>query len=155
MNAFFWWLLNIGVPIAGPVCMLGLFSVTHGKGLARLLIYESLKGGQLLWSAIAISATAIYESATALERQAGPAPIFELAIAAFLMIAFTCSMLVMLVTLKQHDDRALALVCRGTQGAPWPLSTGMRLPEDATVSTSVWLTGAAALLFGALHTIVS
>ncbi|HVW49218.1 MULTISPECIES: hypothetical protein [unclassified Trinickia] len=154
MNAFFWWLLNIGVPIAGPVCMLGLFSVTHGKGVARLLIYESLKGGQLLWSAIAISATAIYESATVLERRAGPAPLFELAIAAFLMIAFTCSMLVMLVTLKQHDDRTLAYARRRTQAA-WPLSTDLRLPEDATVSTSVWLTGAAALLFGALHMIVS
>lgn len=155
MNAFLWWLLNIGVPIVGPILMLGLFAVTHGKALARLLIYESIKGGQLLWSAIAISAAAVYESTTALEREAGPAVLLELAIVAFLMIAFACSMLVMLVTLKQHDDRSFACSRHTGSAITWPRSTAGPLPENATVSASLWLTAGAALLFGALHMIVS
>lgn len=155
MNAFFWWLLNIGVPIAGPILMLGLFAVTHGKALARLLIYESIKGGQLLWSAIAISAAAVYESTTALERGAGPTALLELAIVAFLMIGFACSMLVMLVTLKQHDDRSIAFPRRSGSAALWPRPADHALSENATVSASVGLTAGAALLFGALHMIVS
>lgn len=155
MNAFFWWLLNIGVPIAGPILMLGLFAVTHGQALARLLIYESIKSGQLLWSAIAISASAVYESATALERQTGPAPLLELAIAAFLVIAFACSMLVMLVTLKQHGDRSFALRRRTGGAGAWPGLADTHLPENGTISASIWLTAGASLLFGALHIIVS
>lgn len=157
MNAFFWWLLNIGVPIAGPILMLGLFSVTHGKAVAHLLIVESIKGGQLLWSAIAISAAALYEGATALEREPGPAPLLELAVTAFLLIAFACSMLVMLITIKQHDDRSRAPSRHFRQagaraGAFTPRSP---FPDTAAVTASLWLTGAAALLFGALHMSVS
>jgi len=158
MNAFFWWLLNIGVPIAGPIFMLGLFSVTHGKPVARQLIYESIKGGQLLWSAIAISAAAIYESATALERKTAPLALLELAISVFLTIAFACSILVMIVTLKHHDDRVFSAARRaGRTRGTW-LGAAGRQPsamEGATVSASVWLTATAALLFGAMHIIVS
>jgi hypothetical protein len=159
MNAFFWWLLNIGVPIAGPILMLGLFSVTHGKAVARQLIVESIKGGQLLWSAIAISAAALYEGATALEREPGPAPLLELAVTTFLLIAFACSMLVMLITIKHHDDRLRApsaylnLSGKGARAAG--LAPRSPFPETAAVTASIWLTGAAALLFGALHMVVS
>jgi hypothetical protein len=157
MNAFFWWLLNIGVPIAGPILMLGLFSVTHGKAVARLLIVESIEGGQLLWSAIAISAAALYEGATALEREPGPAPLLELAVTTFLLIAFACSMLVMLITLKHHDDRSRAASRPfNRDGArTGALVAGSPFPETAAVTASIWLTGAAALLYGALHLIVS
>lgn len=157
MNAFFWWLLNIGVPIAGPILMLGLFSVTHGKAVARLLIVESIKGGQLLWSAIAISAAALYEGATALEREPGPAPLLELAVTAFLLIAFACSMLVMLITIKHHDDRSRAPSghLRGKGARASALAPASPFPETAAVTASIWLTGAAALLFGALHMVVS
>jgi hypothetical protein len=108
MDLFFWLLLNLGVPIVGPIFILALFSVTHGKALARQLIFASIAEGQLFWSAIALSAAAIYEVTAALEQQKGRTPFLELAIAAFGLIAFTCSILVMLATLKAYSDRSAA-----------------------------------------------
>lgn len=134
--------------------MLALFSVTHGKAVARLLIVESIRGGQLLWSTIAMSAAAVYEAATALEREPGPAPLLELAVTAFVLIAFACSMLVMLITVKHHDDRSRPLRGRTYGVAAGALVAGSPFPETAAVGASIWLTGAAALLFGALHMIV-
>jgi hypothetical protein len=62
------------------VSLLALFSLTHGCGVARQLIVESVRGGQLLWSAISLSAAAIYEAITLLEVR-GATPMLELSIA--------------------------------------------------------------------------
>ncbi|MGF7135009.1 hypothetical protein P3T40_006515 [Paraburkholderia sp. EB58] len=48
MDLFFWLLLNLCVPLAGPVSLLALFSLTHGYGVARELIVESVRGGRLV-----------------------------------------------------------------------------------------------------------
>jgi hypothetical protein len=69
MNLFFWFLLTIGAPIVGPVFTLALAAATHGYAVARQLIIESVKDGQLLWSTMALSASAIYEAVTALEAR--------------------------------------------------------------------------------------
>jgi hypothetical protein len=154
MNLFFWLLLNLGVPIAGPIFMLTLFSVTHGKALARRLIVESVAKGQLLWSAIALSAAAIYELATALENQRGLTSFLELAIAAFTLIAFTCSILVTLATLKDYSERLARDEAEPPAGIPRIAMNSIHSSPAATLKVSIWLTATAAFLFAALHTYV-
>jgi hypothetical protein len=68
MNLFFWMLLNLGVPIAGPIFTLALVAPTHGWRVAKTLIAASVKDGQLFWCAIGLCAAAVYEAVTALER---------------------------------------------------------------------------------------
>lgn len=66
MTYFLWWLLNVGVPILGPILILAPVAISHGKPIAKQMIFESVKDGQLFWSAIALSAAAIFELTTAL-----------------------------------------------------------------------------------------
>lgn len=153
MDLFFWLLLNLGVPIAGPLFMLALFAVTHGKAVARQLVVESVKNGQLFWSAIALSAAAIYEAAAALEGRKGPVPLLELAIAVFSLIAFTSSILVMLATLKGYGDRTAASDVTVSPAGP-PVVAIPSLSSSA-VGVSIWLTGGTLFLFGLLHAYVS
>jgi hypothetical protein len=136
-----------------------LLSVTHGKALARQLIFASIADGQLFWSAIALSAAAIYEVTAALEQQKGRTPFLELAIAAFGLIAFTCSILVMSATLKAYSDRSAAKDAGSKWMAGIPQASGASTHSsfsatvfNATVKVSIWLTGMAAPLFAALHT---
>jgi hypothetical protein len=99
MDFFFWLLLNLAAPIVGPVFTLALVAVTHGYAVARQLIVESVKDGQLLWSAIALSASATYEAVAALEAR-GAVPVLEFCIAVFGATAFACSVIVMTATIK-------------------------------------------------------
>lgn len=54
MNLFFWMLLNLGVPIVGPVFTLALVAPAHGWTVAKELIADSIKDGQLFWCAIGV-----------------------------------------------------------------------------------------------------
>ncbi|MFL9953466.1 hypothetical protein PQR25_27545 [Paraburkholderia nemoris] len=54
MNLFFWMLLNLGVPIVGPIFTLALVAPTHGWRVAKALIAASVKDGQLFWCAIGL-----------------------------------------------------------------------------------------------------
>jgi hypothetical protein len=107
MDLFFWLLLNLCVPLAGPVSLLALFSLTHGCGVARQLIVESVRGGQLLWSAISLSAAAIYEAITLLEVR-GATPMLELSIAVHCFIGCACATLIMIMTTADHEERHFA-----------------------------------------------
>ncbi|WNC88242.1 hypothetical protein RI103_10885 [Paraburkholderia sp. FT54] len=75
MNLFFWMLLNLGVPIIGPIFTLALVVPAHGWHVAKTLIAGSVKDGQLFWCAIGLFASAIYEAVTALERGRGEASV--------------------------------------------------------------------------------
>ena len=75
MNLFLWMLLNLGVPIVGPIFTLALVAPTHGWRVAKTLIAASVKDGQLFWCAIGLCAAAVYEAVTALERGSGVVPI--------------------------------------------------------------------------------
>ncbi|MFL9890323.1 hypothetical protein [Paraburkholderia sp. RL17-381-BIF-C] len=52
MNLFFWMLLNLGVPIIGPIFTLTLVAPAHGWRVAKALIAGSVKDGQLFWCAM-------------------------------------------------------------------------------------------------------
>jgi hypothetical protein len=136
MTYFLWLLLNLGVPILGPFCILAPVAVSHGRAVAKQMMFESVKDGQLLWSAIAVAAAAIYELCTSLAKENGvsnlaavtshaatapqgaSAPVeaasglstttLELTIIFFSLIAFYSALLVMLATLKSYNDRKLA-----------------------------------------------
>jgi hypothetical protein len=104
MDLFFWLLLNLYVPITGPVSMLALVSFTHGYGVARQLIVESVRGGQLLWSSISLCAAGIYEAIIAMEMK-GAKPVLELAITVYCFVACVSSILVMQMTVADHGER--------------------------------------------------
>ncbi len=106
MNLFFWTLLNLGVPIIGPIFTLVLIAPTHGWRVAMALVAGSVKDGQLFWCAIGLCATAIYEAVTALERRGAEVPMLALCIVGFCLGAFSCSIVAMLVCLNGYQDKA-------------------------------------------------
>ena len=145
MNLFFWMLLNLGVPIIGPIFTLALVAPTHGWRVARALITASVKDGQLFWCAIGLCAAAVYEAVTALERGSGEVPVLESAIVGFCMLAFSCSIVVMSALINAHHDRA-STIARNRQARS---VTGSL--SRVAIGTSIFATSVAAVLFVILH----
>jgi hypothetical protein len=145
MNLFFWMLLNLGVPIVAPIFTLALVAPTHGWRVAKALIAASVKDGQLFWCAIGLCAAAVYEAVTALERGSGVVPALESALAAFCLLAFACSIIVMSALVNLHHDTA-GTFARNRQKR---LAAGI-LPR-AVIGASIFVTSIAAVLFALLH----
>ncbi|MFL9915612.1 hypothetical protein PQR75_09485 [Paraburkholderia fungorum] len=145
MNLFFWMLLNLGVPIVGPIFTLALAAPTHGWRVAKALIAASVKDGQLFWCAIGLCAAAVYEAVTALEVGRGGMPILEGAIAGFCMLAFACSSIVMLSLVNAHHAEATPCIRDGQKR----FVTGA-LSRTAIV-ISILTTSLSAVLFVILH----
>ncbi|ALE54598.1 hypothetical protein P0D87_01050 [Paraburkholderia sp. RL17-368-BIF-A] len=145
MNLFFWMLLNLGVPIVGPVFTLALVAPAHGWTVAKELIADSIKDGQLFWCAIGLCAAGVYELVTALEQGSAAAPILESGIVAFCLLAFACSIVVMTCLLSAYYDRIATVVSyhrsRAGGGNFSPMAIGF----------SIVLTCITAVLFVILH----
>ncbi|HEX3379054.1 MAG TPA: hypothetical protein VHU21_04520 [Paraburkholderia sp.] len=145
MNLFFWILLNLAVPIAGPIFTLALVAPAYGWRVARTMIAASVKDGQLFWCAIGLCAAAIYEAVTALEQGSREASMLALGIVGFCGLAFVCSMIVMSSLLKVRHDRLDATFDEPQiQFADGPFSR-------IAISTSIFVTWLSAFLFAALH----
>ncbi|MFM0413991.1 hypothetical protein [Paraburkholderia aromaticivorans] len=145
MNLFFWMLLNLGVPIIGPIFTLTLVAPAHGWRVAKALIAGSVKDGQLFWCAIGLLASTVYEAVTALERGRGEASVLAHWVAGLCVMAFTCSSLVMSGLVNPHSRRA-------RQGAPRRNSLfadGSFSPTEIVLS--VFFTVIAAALLASLH----
>ncbi|CAB3713293.1 hypothetical protein LMG24238_04327 [Paraburkholderia sediminicola] len=148
MNLFFWILLNLGVPIVGPIFTLALVAPTHGWRVAKTLIAASVKDGQLFWCAIGLCAAAVYEAVTALERGSGVMPMLEGAIAGFCILAFACSNMVMSSLVNTcHDQTATCIRERRKRCATGALSRVARV----AIATSIFATSLAATLLVILH----
>ena len=98
-------LLNLGVPIVGPIFTLALVAPAHGWHLAKTLIATSVKDGQLFWCAIGLCASAVYEVVTALERGSHEVSLLAFSLVGFCMMAFVCSTVVMSCSLSGWHDR--------------------------------------------------
>ncbi|MGF6899602.1 hypothetical protein P3T22_000844 [Paraburkholderia sp. GAS348] len=138
-------LLNLGVPIVGPIFTLALVAPTHGWRVAKTLIAVSVKDGQLFWCAIGLCAAAVYEAVTALERGSGAAPTLAFAIVGFCMLAFSCSNIVMSASVNAHHDRAAPIACNRQT----PFVSGSLSP--VAIGASIFTTSVAAVLFAILH----
>lgn len=145
MNLFFWTLLNLGVPIFGPIFTLALVAPAHGWRVAKALIAASVKDGQLFWCAIGVCAAAIYEAVAALERGGGAMATLALAIVGFCMLAFACSTIVMssLVSAR-HERMATCILDRQKRFVVGSLSR-------VAIGVSILATSIAALFFAILH----
>lgn len=151
MNLFFWLLLNVVVPVIGPIFTLALVAPTHGWRVARLLIAAAVKSGQLFWCAIGLSAAAIYEAVTALQQGMGAAPLLELGIVGWCLLAFACSIFVMSGAVKADHDEAggMTLVALPESGAL--RAAGGAPLSAAAIRLSIWATAVAAGMFAFLH----
>jgi hypothetical protein len=138
-------LLNLGVPIVGPIFTLALVAPAHGWHVAKTLIAASVKDGQLFWCAIGLCASAVYEVVTALERGSHEVSLLAFSIVGFCMVAFSCSIVVLLCSLSVWDERLSATVSNGTaQGARVTWSRN-------AIGLSSLLTFAVAITFAILH----
>lgn len=145
MNLFFWTLLNLGVPIVGPIFTLALVAPTHGWRVAKRLIAASVQDGQLFWCAIGLCAAAVYEAVNALERGSGVAAILALAIVGFCVLAFVCSTIVMSSLVNAHHERmATCIHDRQKRFVAGALSR-------VAIGISILTTSLAAILFASLH----
>ncbi|MFM0692746.1 hypothetical protein SCB29_19110 [Paraburkholderia sp. SIMBA_055] len=145
MNLFFWMLLNLGVPIVGPVFTLALVAPAHGWTVAKELIADSIKDGQLFWCAIGLCAAGVYELVTALEQGSAAAPIMESGIVAFCLLAFACSIVVMTCLLSTRYARPAAASNSDTA------RPAARTFSRTAIGCSIASTCAAALLLAILH----
>ncbi|OAJ54086.1 hypothetical protein A6V36_27920 [Paraburkholderia ginsengiterrae] len=145
MNLCFWMVLNLGVPIIGPIFTLVLVAPAHGWRVAKTLIAGSVKDGQLFWCANGLCASAGYEVVTTLERGSGEVSLLVLCLAGLCVLGFICSSCVMLGLVNAHYGRLEARV-RYRQG---PSAAGSF--SRAEIGMSIVLTGIAAVLFAFLH----
>lgn len=66
LHAGMWSLTNVVTPLFAPIGLLPLaFLHSRYRGGTGTLVYRSVKDGQLLWTVIAMCATAMYEAGTA------------------------------------------------------------------------------------------
>ncbi|HEX7907836.1 MAG TPA: hypothetical protein VF534_07070 [Paraburkholderia sp.] len=145
MNLYFWMVLNLGVPIVGPIFTLALVAPAHGWRVAKTLIAGSVKDGQLFWCANGLCASAGYEVVTALERGSGEVQVLAGCLAGLCAVGFICSCLVTLGLVNAHYGR-LAAGVRYRQ----ELSAAGSISR-AEIGASIVLTGIAAILFVFLH----
>ncbi|WP_454825328.1 hypothetical protein [Paraburkholderia xenovorans] len=143
MNLFFWMLLNLGVPIIGPIFTLTLVAPAHGWRVAKALIAGSVKDGQLFWCAIGLLAAAVYEVLTALERGLGEASVLAYWVVGLCVMAFACSSLVMSGLVNPHSGRARAGAPRRTGS----LADGSFSPAEIVLSIFFTMIAAAFLAF--------
>ncbi|RKE35857.1 hypothetical protein B0G76_1986 [Paraburkholderia sp. BL23I1N1] len=145
MNLFSWMLLNLGVPIIGPIFTLALVAPTHGWRVAKALIAASVKDGQLFWCAIGLCAAAVYEAVTALERGSGVVATLAFTITGFCVLAFGCSTIVMSSLVNTHLEQAAMRICdRQKRLVAGALSR-------VAIGVSIFATSIAAILFVILH----
>jgi hypothetical protein len=145
MNLCFWMLLNLGVPIIGPIFTLALVAPAHGWRVARVLINGSVKDGQLFWCAIGLAASAAYEVVIALDQGSDDVPFLALCLVALCVLAFIGSSLVMLGLVKADRGRLAADV--HYRNEPYVSGSFSR----AEIGMSMVLTCCCAILFAFLH----
>lgn len=144
MDLFFWLLLNLYVPITGPISMLALLSFTHGYGVARQLIVESVRSGQLLWSSISLCAAGVYEGIITLEVR-GATPVLEVAITVYCIVACACSILVMQVTIADQGERL------STRSRTKRSRSANTSPSPRHVVVSIGLVSFIVVVFASMH----
>jgi hypothetical protein len=154
MNYFFWFLLNIGIPVFGPIFFLALAAVSYGTTAAREMIFESVKDGQMYWTAIAVSTTGIYECWTPAFQNS---PNLQVVLLTLAFVVVVSSVLVMLAEVKAYNLRQNTVLEATRQ--PW-ISSALS-EEDTGVSAtptlalSFILTATAACVFAYAHSVVA
>jgi hypothetical protein len=148
MNLFFWMLLNLAVPIAGPIFTLALIAPAYGWRIARAMIAASVKDGQLFWCAIGLCAAAIYEAVTALQQGSRETSMLVFGIVGLCGLAFTCSIVVTAALLKVRQDGSGAAIDRQAGFVVGTFSRG-------AIGASIFAICLAAFLFAALHIYLS
>ncbi|KMZ11235.1 hypothetical protein BHUM_05955 [Candidatus Burkholderia humilis] len=150
MNYFFWLLLNIGVPVFGPILFLALAAVSYGTTAAREMTFESVKDGQMYWTAIAVSTAGLYECWTPASQNS---PVLQLVLLTFALVIIVNSILVMLAEVKAYNLRQIRAVKTALQ--PWATSERseheMGVSLKPTLALSFVLTSFAAVAFAYAH----
>ncbi|MGK5035963.1 hypothetical protein [Janthinobacterium sp. LB3P118] len=145
-----WLLLNVGVPLLGPIALLPLLGAGKKyRGRVRKLIRRSLQEGQLFWTVIAMCAAASYEAAVHLgELKVTPkdisfgSTIAWTAIVWHSAIIIISSVLVLLGTMDAADEEAHAASIQAAEGVD-------QAPRIMVVS--IWMSIATAVSFTATH----
>jgi hypothetical protein len=154
MNYFFWFLLNIGIPVFGPIFFLSLVAVSYGTTAAREMIFESVKDGQMYWTAIAVSTTGIYECWTPASQNS---PILQAVLLTLAFVVVVSSVLVMLAEVKAYNLRRITILEAAVQ--PWTTSAfseqGTGVSVKPTLALSFALTTCAAIVFAYAHSIAA
>ncbi|WP_205999971.1 hypothetical protein [Paraburkholderia sp. Ac-20342] len=145
MNLFFWMLLNLAVPIAGPLFTLALVAPAYGWRVSWRLIAASVKDGQLFWCAIGLCAAAIYEAVAALEQGSRETSLLALGIVGFCGLAFVGSMVVTSSLLKAWHDGS------GTTKGHAQREHADGAFSRVAIGASIAMTWLVALLFAFLH----
>lgn len=122
MDLFLWLLLNLGVPVAGPVCTLVLVAPAYGRRAASALIGASVRDGQMFWCATCLCAASAYDAVSALQRDNAKATVLVAFTAGLCVLGFASSSLAMLGSLNVHNRRTHARTRAGLSAVEVGLS---------------------------------
>jgi hypothetical protein len=148
-----WILLNVGVPLLGPIALLPLLGASKKhRGHVGRLIRRSLQEGQLFWTVIAMCAAACYELAgnfsaegTRTEIQTRAA-VTWFAMSWHVLAIVGASVLVLLGTMDAVDEE-IRLSSQDTHAAEGKAPPIMLI--------SIWMAAITAASFSAVHIWVS
>ena len=138
-----WLLVNVAVPVLAPICFFPLLSVGRkSRGRVRELVMQSVRGGQLFWTVIALCAAASYKAAVYMSGLEGEEVPAWTAIGWHITIIVISAVLIVLRTMEATDEE----VHVETPQAP---EDGDQAPQIVVVS--VWLSIATAVSVTATH----
>jgi len=146
MKNIIWIMMNLLIPVAGPMLLLGLITPIRGFGVAKQLMKESVDDGQLYWSTIALSAAAIYEAIDAFQGGRGAPLYLGLMISLCVLIVLVASIIVMLATLDSYHHKVTR-----SDGSAEAGRNGVGTAVSNLVKVSYWLTFAVVVCSGLQH----
>jgi hypothetical protein len=140
LQFFAWVVVHIGVPIFAPIALLPLLGIGRTfRSSATSVLHNAIKNGQLLWIAIAMSASCCYELAEYLENALPTARAFAWSCLGISIVIITISaVLVMLGAIDGLDENGELRSAK---------------PSRIMVVSSL-LTTASAVLFGGAHYLI-
>jgi hypothetical protein len=145
---FGWLLLNVAVPLLAPVAFFPLLGVNiEYRGRVRDLIMQSVRGGQLFWTVIAMCAAASYEAAGYMSKLEGEEISIGLtiawtAIAWHIVIIVISAVLIVLRTMDAMDEEVHAATLQAAEDMG---------RASQIMLISIWMSIATAVSFTATH----
>ncbi|EKZ96710.1 hypothetical protein D769_24013 [Cupriavidus sp. HMR-1] len=112
IELFGWFVFNVALPLGAPLALLPLARVpSFFRAHRRGIVWHAIKGGQLLWAVIPMSASACHLLATALEVPGvsdALRPYIWFVMVIHVVVIVAASVLVLFATMDAHQRDVLA-----------------------------------------------
>lgn len=130
-----WLLLNIGVPIFGPMCVVISMSSVLGEQAADAMLRDAIDDGQLYWAAIGLSASGLYEVLTANSGAAWPSVFCTFFGAIYGVVGVGSIVAIVVAVAGQNFNRVLSDEVAAVGYWPWRREGGLGLASIGLIKS--------------------